>query len=626
MKITLNPQRQPAGFVLLLVIMLAAFSVIILAGMMNRTSTVSLLNLRSTQLNQLDNAAEANVEKAYAKMAWDFQNGGGPGTVTNNLSTYQTMVPNTSDNAYWGNYIFSDPVSGNTNAVYVGFVGSYTGPLPAQFTNQFAYNSPIYRIAANARLASSLVDVTGTAQEDVLLALVPITTYAIFYNGELEFSDCATMIVNGRVHSNSNIDVGAGSSSTLTFNAKVTAVGTLSAPARGGISTWTVNDPSTWLTTFNAGYTTNNPVVNIAISMTNTHSIVDIPPPTTIEPVMSQQGQVRLYNEAQIVLVVTNSLLGGSPTVLLTFQNAYNGSLPGADGSKTIYDMTNVTEVSLRTNATTSTQIPLPFLSLTNTFVDQRQSANNQFVTQIDVNQLNSWMTTNTAVTTKFSGGYYPTILYVADRRNLNTSSQAVVRLVNGAKLPYNNGLGFTVATQNPLYVKGNYNVTINSNTYAMGLGATTNGASVPAALLSDAITILSPNWQDSQSSGGYSSRSATSMTFNAALVTGNMPSTGTTSTTFSGGVHNLTRFLEDWSTVSNATLTLNTSIVCLYSSQMATNQFQMPGAYYKPPTRNWGFDQTYYSPNKQPPGIPCALVPIRYNWFKPPPGSVAGN
>ncbi|MDR3458420.1 MAG: hypothetical protein P4N60_13295 [Verrucomicrobiae bacterium] len=629
MKIILNSQRQPAGFVLLLVVVLVFFTVMILAGVMNRTSTVSLLNLRSTQLNQLDSAAEAAVEKAYAKMAFDFQSAGGPGTVTNNLASYRTLVPTTTDNPCWGNYAFSDPVSGNTNSLYVGFVGSYTGPLPAQFTNQFAYNSPIYRIAANVKQVNSLVDVTGTAQEDVLLALVPITTYAIFYNGELEFSDCATMLVNGRVHSNSDICAGAGSGATLTFNAKVTSVSTMSAPARGGISIWTPTDPSTWLTTFNAGYTTNNPVVNIAISMTNTHSIIDIPPPPTIEPVMSQQGQVRLYNEAQIVLVVTNSPLGGLPRVLLTMQTAYNGSLPGADPMKgfNTYDMTNQTDYALDTNALvvpTSTnpgKIALPFLSLTNTFVDQRQGSGNQLVTQIDVNQLNSWMTTNTAVTGKFSSGYNPTILYVADRRT--TSAQAVVRLVNGAKLPYNNGLGFTVATPNPLYVKGNYNVTINSNTYAMGLGSTTNGSSVPAALLSDAITILSPNWNDAQSSGGYSSRTAASMTFNAALVTGNIPSTGTTATTFSGGVHNLTRFLEDW---TGSTLTLNTSIVCLFSSKTASAQFQMPGAYYKPPTRQWGFDQTYYSPNKQPPGIPCALVPIRFNWFKPAPGSVTSN
>ena len=617
MKIILHPQRRPQGFVLLLVIMLAAFSIVILASVMNRTSTVSLLNQRSTQLNQLDSAAEANVEKVYAKMAWDFQSYG-PGQVTNNLPSYRTNVPTSSDNAYWSNYTFSDPVTGISNNVYVNFVSTYTGPLPAQFTNQFAYNSPIYRIASNVKLASSLLDVTGTAQEDVLLALVPITTYAIFYNGELEFSDCAPMLVNGRVHANSDIRVGAGSGSTLTFNAKVTAVGTMSAPQRGGISIWTPDDPSTWQTTFNGGYTTNNPMVNLAFSMTNTHSIIDIPPPPAIESVMSQQGVTRLYNQAQVVLIVTNGP-GASPNVLLTLQTSYNGGLPGADGSKVFMVLTNATETYLDTNKI----VALPFLSLTNTFADQRQNQNSQFVTQIDVNQYNSWLLTNSVVTGKFTGNSYPTILYVADRRNIGSTKQAVVRLVNGAKLPVNNGLGFTVATQNPLYVKGNYNVTINSNTYAMGLGSTTNGSSVPAALLSDSITILSPNWQDSQSSGGYSGRGAADMTFNAALVTGNMPSTGTSASTFSGGVHNLTRFLEDW---SGCNLTLNTSIVCLYASHMATNQFQMPGAYYAPPTRNWGFDQTYYSPNKQPPGVPCALVPIRFNWFKPPPGSVVSN
>jgi hypothetical protein len=626
MKIILNPQRRPAGFVLLLVILLAAFTVIILTGVMNRTSTVSLLNLRSTQLSQLDSAAEAAVEKTYAQIACDFQ-ANGPGYVTNNIASYRTLVPTTVDNAYWGNFTFSDPVSGVTSNVYINFEGTYTGPLPSQFTNQFAYNSPIYRIACNVKANSSLVpDVVGTAQEDILLALVPITTYAIFYNGQLEFSDCATMLVNGRVHSNTNICVGAGSSSTLTFNALVTATSTVTAPERGNVDYWTLTDPTTWLTTFNAGYTTNNPIVNIAIAMTNSHSIIDIPPPTSVEPVMSVQGEVRLYNEAQVVLVVTNSPNGGSPEVLLTLQSAYNGDLPGDDGSPDIYAMTNQTETALNTNLSNSKQIQLPFLSLTNTFVDQRQGSSSQYVTQIDINKYKTWAANNPIMTTKFTGNSVPDVLYVADRRNIGSSQQAVVRLVNGAELPYNQGLGFTVATQNPLYVEGNYNVTVGaSNSYATTLGSTTNGASVPAALLSDAITILSPSWQDSQSSGGYSARNAANMTLNAALVTGNMPSTGTSATTYSGGVENLPRLLEDWAG-PGAVLTLNTSIVCLYASQMATAQFQMPNNYYTAPKRNWGFDQTYYSPNKQPPGIPCALVPIRFNWSKPPPGGLAGN
>jgi hypothetical protein len=627
MKIILNPKRQSRGFILLLVILLAAFSMFILAGVMNRTSTVSLLNLRSTQLNVLDNAAEAACEKVFAKMAWDFQSYG-PGQVTNNLANgvYSALVPTNSDNAYWSNFIFTDPITGNSNRIYVSYVTNYTGPLPAQFTNQFAYNSPILRIACNATKPNSLVPgVVGTAQEDLMLALVPITTYAIFYNGQLEFSGCATMTVSGRVHSNTNICVGAGSSSTLTFNDKVTSVAHLSAPPRATWS-WTENTASTWLTTFNSGYVTNSPNVSLAIQMTNTHSLIEVPP--SGESVMSQQGLVRLYNQAQVVLIITNTPSGTAPLVTMTLQTPYNGSLPGSDLSKVVRILTNATTTYLDTNAVQQ----LPFLQLDKTFADQRQAPGvQQFVTDIDVLQYKDWVRTNPTVVNKFTGGNYPTILYVADRRNVGTTTQSVVRLSNATSLPNNNGLGFTVATQNPLYVWGNYNTTVNSNTYATTVGSTTNGASVPAALLSDAITILSPNWTDANSTASASSRIPASMTVNAAIVTGNVPSTGTGNTQFSGGVHNLPRLLEYWSGGTTYNLTLNTSIVVLFPSQIATNQWQLPlntssSGYYNPPNRNWGFDVTYYSPNKQPPGVPCALVPIRYNWNKPAPGAVVSN
>jgi hypothetical protein len=623
MKILLNQPRRARGFVLLLVLLLAGVSIFILAGVMNRTATVSLLNNRNTQLSVLDNAAEAAVEKVFARMAWDFQ-ANGPGQVTNNMAAgiYGALAPTSTDNAYWGNFAFTDPSTGAAGKVYVGYLTNYTGSLPQQFTNQFAYSSPIYRIACNVTTSNSLVPgVVGTAMEDVLLALVPITTYAIFYNGQLEFTACAPMWISGRVHSNTNICVGTLSGSSLTFTSLVTSAGSLSAPLLGGYSTssWTPGTPSTWNTTFQSGYSTNNPIVNIAIQMTNTHSIIEMPPAG--EDVMSQEGQIRLYNQARMLLLVTN-YPGGGNLIKMVLQTPYNGSLAGDDTAKQIQLVTNLVAGGSLTNGL----ISLPFLSVHKTFADQRQNQSAQYTTEVDVNQLTFWLRTNNVATNKFTGGNYPTILYVADQRNIGSANQAVVRLTRATSLPYNNGLGFTVATQNPLYVWGNYNTTLSStvnasNTYATALGSTLNGASVPAALLCDAITILSPAWSDALSGGSYGSRNnATTMTFNAALVTGNVPTTGTTATTFSGGVHNLTRFLENWSSVD---LVLNTSIVVLFSSRTATNQFQSPGIYYNPPNRKWGFDQTYYSPNKQPPGVPCALIPIRFNWQKPAPGSV---
>ena len=111
-------------------------------------------------------------------------------------------------------------------------------------------------------------------------------------------------------------------------------------------------------------------------------------------------------------------------------------------------------------------------------------------------------------------------------------------------------------------YVWGNYN-----QTNASYLATTnTSGGTVPAAFISDSLTVLSSQWNDRLSltngyteSGGTASswNAASSDTINAAIVTGVVPSTGTAVGQFSGGVHNLTRLLENW---SSSTLWLNTS------------------------------------------------------------------
>src|ERR1035441_9046632 len=170
MKIQLHSKSRPAGFILLLVMVLAAFSFVILMGEMNRTSSVAILNSRSAQMSALNNAAEAATEKVFARMAWDFQ-GYGPGSVSNNwLAGNYNMVPTSADNAYWSNVQFSD-AQGNVGSTYVGYLTSYSGPMPTQYTNQFATTSPVYRITSNASMPNSQYSgVIGTAQEDVLLA------------------------------------------------------------------------------------------------------------------------------------------------------------------------------------------------------------------------------------------------------------------------------------------------------------------------------------------------------------------------------------------------------------------------------------------------------------------------
>ena len=469
---------------------------------------------------------------------------------------------------------------------------------------------------------------TANAQQFFRLqsSAIPVFSFAVFYDGMLEFTWTADMVINGCVHANGPICVGTPAS--LTFNGAVTTTKTVGGPTRDG------QTPSPWNqgTTFNGPYITNMPAFLSPFGTNNPHVLIEIPPAD--ETATSPQGILRLYNQAQVLILVTNLPVSGkppTPQVTFTLQKGDLGLVPGADGFKTTftyiwtnYVSSNVLTHLMVTNSIFTNQVGgyatephgiEKFLSLTNTFTDKREYQTNMFVTQINILGYANWLGTNGFQTDKFTSSTAPPILYVADQRNVRTNKLAVVRLVNGATLPNNYGLGFSVATPNPLYVKGNYNVTADGIHFAYTLRSTiTNGSCVPAALLCDAITILSSAFNDSTSSSTIGIASANN-TVNAAIVTGNMPSTGTSATTFSGGVQNLMRLQEDWGT---DTLTLNTSIVVLYASQMATNQFRNPigwssgviNPYYTPPHRLWGYDPNFYDPAKLPPGTPIYTLP----------------
>jgi hypothetical protein len=345
--------------------------------------------------------------------------------------------------------------------------------------------------------------------------------------------------------------------------------------------------------------------------MTNTHSLIDMPPAG--EAANSLQGKQRLYNQAQTVLIVSNS------TITFRIQAPGTDGLPAEDPAP----------VQITTNYTAAT-LPgvlsnnFPFLSLTNTFQDQREDKT-ILVTQIDVGRYAKWVETNANVLAKFpagSGAYKPTILYAADNRTTTSSQLAAVRLTNGRIPPANSGLGWSLATPNPLYVMGNYNCANVAH-----LHSTNTTSTVPSALMSDALTILSDAWQDPVSFTPDSTGPEPShqTTVNAAILTGIKPSTGSSSSQFSGGVHNLPRLLEDW---GGHHLWLNTSIINLFASTKATGQFVTPGSgsYYVPPTRHFSFDLNFLDYNKVPPGIPSALVAIRKNWAVPPPHTLTYN
>ncbi|MGI8470196.1 MAG: hypothetical protein ACR2N3_17275 [Pyrinomonadaceae bacterium] len=197
------------------------------------------------------------------------------------------------------------------------------------------------------------------------------------------------------------------------------------------------------------------------------------------------------------------------------------------------------------------------------------------------------------------------------------------VRLINGTVLPGNydsttpeNTNGFTVASENGVYVKGNYNATgirnVGTPTQSIDYLPQDTVDHVPASVVGDAITILSNSWNDANSFSSpfsYSNRTASETTVRFAILAGDTMSSmdgtpnqgGGYNSHLCGGVHNFKRFLEDWGGIR---LNYDGSLINLYNSHNNNGTYKS-GKVYSPPTRNWVFDATFLDPTRLPPGTP---------------------
>jgi hypothetical protein len=159
---------------------------------------------------------------------------------------------------------------------------------------------------------------------------------------------------------------------------------------------------------------------------------------------------------------------------------------------------------------------------------------------------------------------------------------------------------GFTLATNNTLYVRGHFNADGNLATPS-GVAFTESDSVAapdpPVALAADAITILSPNW--SLANSVNTNPVAHHTEFCAAIVCGLMPTNKGGATVSSGGSHNFPRFLENW---GGKTFRYRGSLVALFESEIQNQRWST--GYYSPPARQWGFFSEFARGN-YPPGTP---------------------
>jgi hypothetical protein len=180
------------------------------------------------------------------------------------------------------------------------------------------------------------------------------------------------------------------------------------------------------------------------------------------------------------------------------------------------------------------------------------------------------------------------------------------IRLINGSKISTG---GMTLVSENPVYIQGDFNT--GNNPFSNSGDPTrpeNNYTREPSAIFADAMTLLSNNWNDSNTSSGLSSRIAGNTTINAALIAGNVPGNGTY---YSGGGENFVRFLEDW---TGKTFTYYGSMLGLYASTQGTGPWGGNLNTYKPPQLYWYFDtKLSFDENYNPVTVPGTVSTVAY-------------
>ncbi len=484
--------------------------------------------------------------------------------------------------------------------------------------------------------------------------------FAVFYEGNLEIAAGGNMVIQGPVSTNASAYMGSqpgyqlviadtiyyfqdynGASDPLSgetdrlegsgsLNDPVYNPNPLAAPpsdqaAQRGLQVVKLSSQTSFIGGVDVAYD----IATYPLAYTDPQGIVDpnevyravvAPPPLdssgALIPEDPYVAASRMYNRAGLLITI-NQPTSGPTTVDY-----------GVSGNPTAYD-------SIFQAAISGGSIPNPVTSTRQLAVDKRELVNgtpNIEVSTLDVGNLNDALNILLPAnpTTLGAATGYNGLVYIYDDSNNallgvpnNLNAILLANATTTPNYPDQSGgpLGFSVASTNGVFVQGDYNTT--------QITVSSTLINNPAAIMGDAVTAVSQAWSFAESGLPIASRQAVAsapttdpwpgtinpastgtpngMTINAAILTGNTPSTATTN---SGGVQNLVRMEEDWWT-PELTLTLNGSLGQLFVSDYfrgdyVGNSFQASigdRVYIQPATRNMLYDSGFKSraPNSTP-------------------------
>jgi hypothetical protein len=249
--------------------------------------------------------------------------------------------------------------------------------------------------------------------------------------------------------------------------------------------------------------------------------------------------------------------------------------------------------------------------------------------------------------TSSYSGGTATTTVYTGagnPQNNMVTGPRHVLRLVDGGMnntttyLPHppntaSFGNGFTVVSEEPVYILGDYNSGLN-DPFWPSENSPAGALHSAAAIISDSVTLLSnppsaanspkqyTGWMDAISflepgqvaptpscSTCTDGRNANTSYYRVAIAAGKsipfqQPAWAGQDFGTDGGMHNFLRYLENRG-YQSATVNYAGSLISMYYSQYNTGVFKCCNVVYGAPQRNYFFDTQFLNPNNLPPGTP---------------------
>jgi hypothetical protein len=445
--------------------------------------------------------------------------------------------------------------------------------------------------------------------------------WAIFYVDPLEIDPGAPFTVDGWVQTNSSLWT---ASSELTFGGQVTygtswTIGYM--PNDGGHEgdspgspTWQSGLPPQEGTPTANPFGLNSSVFNTTDTNPNNNGyaeLIQVPNPAYSDPLSTE----RYFDNAGVKILLNSS---GSTIVATVYDNSTQPSVVAGSavmgttiGTITYKGGSSPSTASVSSSGASNYQKALfntmsSALTFNQSIQDNRQGATIA-LTELNVGTITTAINSTSGALNPYTANFNQ-VVYIADQ-SASTTNQRAIELVNGSQLP-NNGL--TVASQNPIYVQGDYNTGTSPPSDSGNTASPTSSSYTrqPASIVGDAVDILSNAWTNANSTTTESLRVATSTTVNSAIMSGNVP-TGADGTNYSGGAENFPRFLENW---SNATFTYYGSMVELFASQQATGQWGSSNV-YDPPTRAWHFDTNFQS--HPPPGSIMIVSYVKGQWYQ---------